>query len=180
MEYKQLLTTNNKKLWQTSFANELGRLTQGIRDIVGTNTCFFIPFSQVPPDRKPTYGRIVVSIRPEKNERHRTRLTVGGNLIDYPGIVSTDTADLTTAKILFNSVISTEGVRFGGIDIKNFYLGTPMERSEYMWLPLSIIPQEIIDKYDLLKLQHNGRVYMEANKGMYGLPQAGKLANNLL
>jgi hypothetical protein len=47
-----------------------------------------------------TYGRIVVSIRPQKTEVERTRLTIGGNLIDYPREVSTRTPGLTTAKIL--------------------------------------------------------------------------------
>ena len=67
-----------------------------------------------------------------------------------------------------------------GIDIKNFYLGTPMARYEYMWLPINIIPQEIIDHYNLLPKVHNGRVYMEIQRGMYGLPQAGILAQELL
>jgi hypothetical protein len=80
----------------------------------------------VPADRKVTYGRIVATIRPQKSETHRVRLTVGGNLIDYPGNVSTPTADMTTAKILFNSVISTPDARFMCTDVKDFYLNTPM------------------------------------------------------
>ena len=35
-------------------------------------------------------------------------------------------------KILLNSVLSTEGAKFMTIDIKDFYLNTPMERYEYM------------------------------------------------
>jgi hypothetical protein len=37
---------------------------------------------------------------------------VGGNLIDYPGEVATRTVDLTLAKILWNSVLSTPGAKF--------------------------------------------------------------------
>ena len=65
-------------------------------------------------------------------------------------------------------------------DIKNFYLGTPMDRFEYMRLPINLISEEIIAKYKLLPLVHNGHVYMEIRRGMYGLPQAGILANKLL
>jgi hypothetical protein len=65
-------------------------------------------------------------------------------------------------------------------DIRNFYLGTPMERKEYIGLPIGLIPKEIIDAYNLLPLIHNGHIYMEIHKGMYGLPQASILANNLL
>jgi hypothetical protein len=66
-----------------------------------------------------TYGRIVVALQPQKSEVERTRLTVGGNLIEYPGDVSTKTAGLTTSKIL-NSVLSTPGAKVMGIDLKNF------------------------------------------------------------
>jgi hypothetical protein len=45
------------------------------------------------------------SIRPEKEETHQTRITAGGNLLEYPGEVSTETASLETAKIHINSTI---------------------------------------------------------------------------
>ena len=66
------------------------------------------------------------------------------------------------------------------IDLKDFYYNTPMEEFEYMQLPLAIIPQEIIDQYKLQDIQRNGIVYMEIRKGMPGLKQAGKLANDRL
>jgi hypothetical protein len=181
-EYKQLSKDPaTSKLWTRSFANELGRLAQGAGDrLKGTNTCFFIPKSAVPHGWTVTYGRIVVSLRPQKAEVERTRLTVGGNLIDYPGDVSTKTANLTTAKILFNSVPSTPKANFMGINLKNFYLNTPLDRYEYMRLSIDIIPDKIIDEYNLRPLVSNGYVYIEIRKGMYGLPQAGILANKLL
>ena len=55
-----------------------------------------------------------------------------------------------------------------------------MDWYEYIWLPVEIIPEEIMREYELHKLVHNGRVYLEVQKGMYGLPQAGILANKLL
>jgi hypothetical protein len=76
---------------------------------------FFIPKSAVPHSQTVTYGLIVVSLRPQKAEGERTRLTIGGNLIDYPGDVSTKTTDLTTAKILFNSVLSTPKASWASI-----------------------------------------------------------------
>jgi hypothetical protein len=182
LEYKQLISRNKyKTIWTKSFANELGRLAQGIRDVEGTNTIFFIPKAQMPPGRTATYGRIVVEIKPQKTEKERTRLTVGGNLIHYPGDVSTKTAGLTTVKMLLNSVVSTPKAKFMCMDIKNFYLNTPLERFEYMRMNIALLPQEIIDKYNLLDIvDAKGWVYMEIRKGMYGLPQAGLLANQLL
>ena len=56
-----------------------------------------------------------------------------------------------------------------------------MEHSEYKKIPLAQIPDEIIAEYALKnKGQSDGAVYIEIQKGMYGLPQAGMLANKLL
>ena len=179
MEYRALsVHPKTKDTWTHSFSNELGRLAQGVGNrVVGTDTIFFIPFKAVPSDRTVTYGRIVCDYRPQKSEPERTRLTVGGNLIEYPYDVSTDTSDLTTAKLVINSTISTPGARHMLIDLKNYYLGTPMARYEYMRLPIAIIPIEIVEQYKLLELVHDGYIYMEIRRGMYGLPQAGIIAN---
>jgi hypothetical protein len=121
------------------------------------------------------------SIRPQKTETHPTRLTVGGDRLEYPGNVSTPTAKLTTAKCILNSTISTPNARFAVFDISNFYLGTPMARYEYMRLPLNIIPDEIIVQYKLRGVATaDGWVYMEIRQGMYGLKQAGLIANQQL
>jgi hypothetical protein len=66
------------------------------------------------------------------------------------------------------------------MDLSNFYLGTPLDRPEYVRIKLSVIPQEVIDAYGLDKYAINGWVYFEISKGMYGLKQAGKLANEFL
>jgi hypothetical protein len=47
-------------------------------------------------------------------------------------------------------------------------------------MPLSLFPQDIINQYRLNDKVLKGYVYMEICKGMYGLPQAGILANKLL
>jgi hypothetical protein len=122
----------------------------------------------------------VVDICPNKSETHRVRLPVGGNLIQYPGDMSTRSADLATSKCLWNSTISSEGDKYMCLDVKNVYLGTPMDSFEYMRIPIKLIPQEIIDQYNLLPLVSDGHLYIEVQKGMYGLPQAGILANQLL
>jgi hypothetical protein len=106
---------------------------------------------------------------------------VGGNLINFHSDVSTPTADPTTAKLVINHTLSTTNAKYMCGDIKNFYLGTPMERYEYIRLPpLAILPQEIIDAYKLDDIALNGNVYVEIRRGMYGLPQAGIIANQLL
>jgi hypothetical protein len=49
-----------------------------------------------------------------------------------------------------------------------------------MVISLASLPQETIEKYDLNELAQDGKVYIEIQKGMYDLPQAGILANELL
>jgi hypothetical protein len=87
---------------------------------------------------------------------------------------------MITVKILLNSVISTQNARFMTIDIKDFYLNTPMERPEFMRLKLSDIPNNIIELYKLRDIAHDGYVFVHIQKGMYGLPQAGIIAQQLL
>ena len=84
------------------------------------------------------------------------------------------------AKLLSDLVISTPGARFLTFDLKNFYLNTPLPTARYMRMKLDILPEEIIKKYHLSTIQHNGWVYFKIKRGMYGLPEAGILANKLL
>jgi hypothetical protein len=49
-----------------------------------------------------------------------------------------------------------------------------------MRIPVNQIPTAIFEAYNLQELVHNGHVYVEIRKGMYGLPQAGILANKQL
>ena len=112
---------------------------------------------------------------------YQTRLTVGGNLIAYPRDCGTPTVDLLTVKLLLNSVVSTPGAKFITINIKDFYLNTPMERYKYMRLKLCDIPEDVALHYNLAsKFKSDGYVYTEIRRGMYGLPQLGLLAQQLL
>ena len=183
MEYCDLLadpTTCN--VWLRSAANEFRQLAQGLPDnrVDATNTIFFIPITKVPRHKCPTYACFVCSFHPQKPEPYRTRITVGGNLIANPGNLSMKVADMTTFKILVNSTISTPGAKWLGLDVKNYYLGTPMDNYKYMFLPINQIPQEIIDHYNLHNIVHKSKVYVEICHGMYGLPQAGILAEQQL
>jgi len=179
-EYRELLLSSEGPLWMDSMCDEMGRLMTGRGPEssmpTGTETMVAIAYEDIPKGRFATYPRIVVADRPEKENPRRVRLTLGGDKVDYPGKVSTHTADTTTCKIMFNSVISTPGARFMTGDLKDFYLGTPMDRPEFVAIPVELIPKEIMDRYNLWPKVKNGKVYFRVDKGMYGLPQAGRLA----
>jgi hypothetical protein len=144
-------------LWTRGFGNKCGRLFQGIRDIPGTDTCFFIDLKHIPHDRKITYGKIVCDYKPHKKEKERVRLTVGGDRLDYSD-VATSTADITTFKILISSTLYTKEASMMMMDVKNYYLGTPLPRLEYMKMLLSCFPEEIIQKNNLSALAVDGWV----------------------
>ena len=84
---------------------------------------------------------------------------------------------MTTIKILLNSVVSSAGAKLNAEDVKTFYLKTPMYEPGYMKIPVRLIPDEIKVEYKVSKFEHAGYVYVQTNKGMYGLAQAGLLAN---
>jgi hypothetical protein len=123
---------------------------------------------------------VVCKVCPENDDTNHTRVTIGGNHICYPGDVGTSTVSLELFKLLFNSVLSQKGAPFSSIDLKNFYLDTPMLNPEYVCIKISNIPNEVIDEYKLTGQDQDGWIYFKIRQGCYGLLQAGILANNLL
>ena len=104
-------------------------MAQGMPDLVeGTNTMFFIDKQYIPSDRwkDVIYGRSVVDYCPDKSDTYRKGLTVGGARVNNPGDCDTPTVRLTTVKLLLNSIVSKINAHFMTIDIKDFYLNTPV------------------------------------------------------
>jgi hypothetical protein len=159
MEYMALMKDPHlQPLWQRCFGNECGRLLQGIQNVPGTDTCFFIKLTNIPKDRKITYGKIVCDYKNHKKEKERVQLTVGGDRIDYSGNVATSTANITTLKILINSTLSIKDATMMMMGIEKYYLGTRLPRFEYMKMPLSHFPEEIVQQYNLNALAVDGWV----------------------
>ena len=83
-----------KEVWETGFGNEWGSLAQGDKRTgsIGTNT-FMIPRPDqvllIPNDHVVTYANITVEYRPQKEDPNRVRIMAGGNLIIYPGELTT-------------------------------------------------------------------------------------------
>jgi hypothetical protein len=123
---------------------------------------------------------VICEVCPEKDDPDHTHMTIGGNRICYPGDVGTNTVLLELVKLLLNSVLSRKGARFSTINLKNFYLDTPMPDPEYICIKLHDILDKFIKEYNLLGQDRDGLIYFEIPQGCYGLPQAGILANNLL
>ena len=135
----------------------------------------------MPKDRVASYYNPQPKIKTDANGKrtYRVRGTYGGDRGDYAGDTQAFTASMAAVKVLLNSVISDEADWLTA-DIKDFYLGTPVERYEYMRITRAQIPQCIIDEFELEDIFENDVVMMELHKGIYGLKQAGILAQKQL
>ena len=73
-----------------------------------TDTFHVVNFEDIPMDRlnKICYTSVVCEVKPGKKDPNRTRITICGTNVCYPGDVGTNTASLELFKININSIIS--------------------------------------------------------------------------
>jgi hypothetical protein len=102
---------------------------------------------------------------------------VGENLINYKSSVSVQNADLDTVKLHWNSMIRTALAKYICLDIKHFYLTAVLKYFDYIKIPLTSLPLWIAEHYDLDKHALNEYVHLEMRRAVWGLLQAGILAN---
>ena len=128
-----------------------------------------------------TYARIVVNYQSQQKDPNCVRIPAGGNLpkVMYTGELTTHTSNLTTLTCMWNSVIGTPWARFACTDASSFYLAAPLEHFQYMEIPVHLIPQEFIDLYQLKDKIRNTFVYCKFIHRMYGIREAGVLANKI-
>jgi hypothetical protein len=70
MQYKDLMKKSTlAPIYKKVFGNELRCIFQGIQDIQGTHTCFFVEITNIIKDRKITYGKLVCDHKPHKAEK---------------------------------------------------------------------------------------------------------------
>jgi len=174
LTFTSALAGEDGAIWLQKHGEEIVRLFT-------SETIRLIMRSEVPSDKKPAYYNPQVKTKIKDGVlQYRVRGTIGGNQVNYEGDKSANTASMQLIKILCNAVVSDPGAKFMTADIKDFYLGTPLPSPEYMRINLDHIPEDVIAKYDMRRFAHNNAVVVEVNKGIYGLPQAGKLAQDRL
>ncbi len=125
--YKKLMNDSvTAKVWQTAFDKEFRGMAQGDNKMgqKGTNAIFVMKHNAIAQilraGKKITFAHPVVDHRPQKEDPNRIQITAMGNLVSYKGELSVPTADINTAKIHRNSVISTKGAKYMCLDIKKF------------------------------------------------------------
>ena len=176
LTYRLAKESTNAKLWEVEETIEL-------RKLMTTATINPQHPQDIPADRIKdiTYYNPQVSEKMKDGKiKRRVRGTIGGDRVNYPGEVAARTAEMEVVKLLLNSVLHTEGAKWMTADITDFYLNTPLERKEYLRIQRKFIPDEAMQEFGFDKYMVNGSVLFEVNKGMYGLPQAGLLAQKRL
>jgi hypothetical protein len=164
----------DKLLWEKAHGEEIVRLIE-------SETGRFIHRREMPKDRQASYynPQCKIKIKPDGSIQRRVRGTIGGDKVHYPGDTAAFVAHLETIRLHINAAVS-EDAELCTADISDFYLGTPLDRKEYMSISLKHIPIDIQERYNILGMVHNGYILMEISKGIYGLPQAGKLSQDRL
>lgn len=164
--------------WIAGFEAEIQRLVDK------TKTGSFVHYSVKPVNQSVAYARIVcrLKLRLRAEAEHRVRITYGRTTpgdATYTGDLAAYTASIPTVKLLLNATVSKQ-LSLLTTDITDFYLGTPIESPEYMWIPYKYFTAKMIAHYQLENLNHNGHVLMQLHTSIYGLPLAGILSQQRL
>jgi hypothetical protein len=143
--YKKLMNDPaTAEIWQTAFGKDFGGMAQGDNKTgqKGTNVIFVMTHDKIAHAYRQkkffTFANPVVNYPPQKDDPNWIRITKMGNLITYDGKLSVRTADINTAKLHWNSVVSMPNAKYMCLDIKKNYLTTALEYFEYMKMPLSL------------------------------------------
>ena len=82
--------------------------------VAGTETFKVVRYEDIHQDhlKEVCHTKVVCEVRPHKEDLDRTRITIGGNLIIYPGDVGTPTVSLELIKLILNGVLSRPGAKF--------------------------------------------------------------------
>ena len=172
----------NKAIRDISLSNELSRLTQGVRDIKGNGSMIFVHKKDVFKN-KVAYVNTVCNVRPTKQAKHRIRLIIRGDVLDFFVDSSSPATALIETKLILNSTISDahKGASFFTIDIKDFFLQSFLKEPEYLHMHQKYFLEGIRTKYNIDHLILNdGLVYCELKKGLYRLKRAARLAYDQL
>jgi len=177
--FRSVMRGEDKRDWETALETEYRKLLKGHQNSV---------MHAIRRNQKRT-GAVSSYFNPQVKEKikigkleRRVRGTFGGDRTSYVGNVSAWVANINVVKIMLNHTVSKEGSIPFCLDITDYYLGTPMnpEMYEYLSIPLRDIPSTIRKEFGLDTFAENDSVMFEVTKGMYGLPVAGRIAQDRL
>lgn len=87
---------------------------------------------------------------------------------------------LETIKCHWNFVLSNPGAQYCTANISNMYLCSLLPDTYYVCFQVRLVPDKIIEYYNLCNKIHDGYLYVQINQAWYGLKQAGKIPHDNL
>ncbi len=118
--YKELMhNPATSEIWQMAFGKDFGGMDQGSIETghKGTNLIFVMTHTEIhniPKFQTVAYACLVANPL-------RIRIPTSGNLIHYLGKLLKHTANLTTSKLMLNSILSAEGAKYLYAWISNIF-----------------------------------------------------------
>lgn len=165
------LSDAEKELWEKAQEQELHRL------IIEREVCAPMAWENLPAGIEPTYCNPVLEHRPGKDRR--IRYVFGGNMQQPNELWSSRTTDMPTKKLFLNHTVSHK-LNLMTFDIKDFYIAgmNVLDEVEYMFIPIRHLSEAFCKKH--VEAIRGGKMLFEVNKGLYGMRQAGYIAQRNL
>lgn len=178
LKWKSVMDGPHRNDWIAASDAEFERL------FITHDTMRMVHLTDIPKDRLISYFNPQLKMKLNADLKHlfRMRGTYGGNRSDYEGDKSAYTADMPTVKILLNRTVSDPDRKWMTADIVDMYLHTRLQRKEYMAIDIKYMSEATRLRFKIYDFLSPGdtKIYVEILGGIYGLPQAGLLAQEKL
>ena len=173
-EKSQRLPKEQADMWKAALHTEIDRL------INKTETAIPIHWNEVTPGKTASYCSLQLEKKPGKPER--IRMVYGGDRQETNPLWSSRNSEMVTKKIFANAIVSS-GKKLCALDIKDFYIAemNMLDEPEFMFIAAKDITLEMREEYKEFIHQHTGRLMLKLIRSIYGMRQAGYIAQrNLL
>lgn len=179
LTFRKALQGDRADAFQQALRREHDTLFEPGRD--GKPCLEFVPWSSLPVSCRPSRYVLVARDKnlPDGSHKAKMRGTFDGSTSTYAGPVAADTADILLVRAHWHACLA-RGWHRATVDISAFYVGTPMDHDEWMEIRLSQLPQDLAQSDRIRRLCRGDRLLVRVRKGIYGLPQAGRLARERL
>lgn len=122
------------------------------------------------------YARFVFDHQPLKVEEWCVHCVVGGDRLIYHINPMLSAASLLETKPMVSSTRSEAkfGARFFSVNLKDYFLASPMKNPEFMKIPITLFPPDIITPYNLLDIIDNNCIYIKIKVGNNSVQKTSK------
>ena len=178
LKYKKLIKGPNKNIWLAAGSKEFRKL------FTERNTMHPTLYDNIPLHKRKNISYYNPQCKTKQKSWGldcRVRGTYGGNNQNYHGITASYQAAMVTTKLLLNKTISDIQSKVFTMDITDMYLQSqlPPDQYEYMVIDINEVPDDIISEYNLTSFltPNTNKFYVEVTGALYGMKQAGYIAN---